>query len=108
MRRNHSQRIAARTAILLLLVALVGLSALARHSQYLPKSDPTHYFSNSTKMEIVHLPVLFFPSAIFPARVVPDEPAFQRSPREASQRIGIPQIGLVVSLQHRSPPFLLV
>jgi len=109
MRRNDSERVLAKTAILLLLVAVAGLSALARHSQYLPKSNPTHYFSSITKMEVDQLPLVFFPAPMFAvAMVVPDEPAFQRSPRAASQRIDIPQIGLVVSLQHRSPPFPLV
>lgn len=105
MRRNDSKRILAKAAIVLLLVAVPGLSTLAKHSEYLPKSNPTHFFSNTTKMNVAHLPVLFFPAPMYPvAKVLPAEPAYRTSPPVSSEKIDLPQIGLTVSLQHRSPP----
>jgi hypothetical protein len=107
MRRNDSRQIPSKAAILLLLVALFGLSTLARHSQYLPETNPVHFFSSTTKMDVDHLPALFFPEATLVAKVFPDDPRCQRFLRTTSQEIDVPQISLTLSLQHRSPPVAL-
>jgi hypothetical protein len=105
MRRNNSKGILAKAAILLLLVAVAGLSTLAKHSQYLPKSNPTHFFSNAAKMDVAHLPVIFLPAPAYPvAKIAPPEPAFRMLLQIFPEKIELPQIGLTVSLQHRSPP----
>lgn len=105
MRRNDSKHILARAAILLLLIAVAALATLARHSEYLPKSNPTHFFSNTAKMNVAHLPTLFLQAPTYPvAKVAPPEPAFSILRSISSEEIDLPQIGLTVSLQHRSPP----
>ena len=106
MRIPYFRRMLARTPVLLLLVALAGLAALAKHSEYLPKSNPTHYFSNAAKMRVAHLPVIFVSIPKFPvARVIPPQPEPYFLPLVEPQKLDLPQIGLTVSLQHRSPPF---
>src|SRR5579864_7595747 len=104
MRRHDSRHLLTKAAIFLLLVSVAGLSILARHSQYLPESSPIHFFSSSTKVDVDHLPVLFFPATYLVATLVPDEASGQEPPRTAFQNIGLPQIGVTLSLQHRSPP----
>jgi hypothetical protein len=108
IRKNPSTSILARTAVLLLIFAIAGLSTLAKHSQYLPKSNPTHFFSNATKMNVAHLPALFFAAPNAPiAKVIVHRPAFRRLSPVSSESIDLPQIALTISLQHRSPPSLL-
>ena len=108
MRRTDSKGVLAKIAILLLLFAVAGLSTLAKNSKYLPKSDPTHFLSNATKMNVGHLPVLFFAIQYAPrAKVVPVERRFRMLQPVSSEKIDLPQIGLIISLQHRSPPSLL-
>jgi hypothetical protein len=105
VRRNDSKEFLAKAAILLLLIAVAGLSTLAKHSQYLPKSNPTHFFSNAAKMNVTHLSVLFLPAPICPVvKITPDEKAFRVLQQIFPEKIELPQIGLTVSLQHRSPP----
>src|SRR5690242_21959829 len=67
MRENRSKRIPVRTAACLLVLAVAGLSTLAKDSKYLPKSHLLHHFSKVTKMEVVELSVHFAPAqAIHP------------------------------------------
>lgn len=49
--KRRLQRLPASTAILLLLLAVVGLSIFARTAKFLPKSDPAHYVEKVSKMD---------------------------------------------------------
>lgn len=106
MKGGLSKRILPKAAILLLLaVALVGLSALARHCDYLPQSNPIHRTSHVIKMNVVHLSIDFVTAQ--PHRVdslIPPKPERARLRVVSPERLELPQIGLTVSLQHRSPP----
>jgi hypothetical protein len=105
MKNCASKSVLERAAILLLLVALAGLSALAKHSDYLPKSNPTHYTSQAAKMDVVHLSADFVPARVHRVDgLVPPKPERPGLPLTSSERPELPQIGLSVSLQHRSPP----
>ena len=105
MRPNDSRRLLAKAAILVLLVAIVGLSALAKQNQFLAKNNPAHFLVKSAKMNVTHLPVLFLPPTIYSfTALLPPAPPYPRSPLQLSEKIDLPQIGLTLSLQHRSPP----
>ena len=106
MKGGLTKRILPKAAILLLLaIALVGLSALAKHCDYLPQSNPIHRTSHVVKMNVVHLSIDFVIAQ--PHRVdglIPPKPERPRLPVASPERLELPQIGLTVSLQHRSPP----
>jgi hypothetical protein len=105
MRQNAYQRFLRRTAILLLLVSVAGLATTARYSSYLPESSPIHFIAGISKMDVDHLPVLFAPVRVNATAIIaPPEQTFQCWPESTSQKIELPQIGLTLSLQHRSPP----
>lgn len=105
MKPSAAKRVLSKTSILLLLVGLAGLSALAKHSDYLPKSNPAHYISHAAKMNLEHLSADFAPARVHRVDgLVPPKPERPSVPLVASQKLELPQIGLTVSLQHRSPP----
>jgi hypothetical protein len=105
MRQNRSKRIVVKAAILLLLVAVVGLSVAAKHGQFLPQSHPLHRLSKAVKMELLHHPVDFVPAPAHPvSRIVPPQPEFSPAPLVQSEPLTFRQIGLTVSFQHRAPP----
>jgi|ERR1041385_3658015 hypothetical protein len=108
MCQNRSKRILVRTAVLLLLLSVAGLSSLAKHSKYLPKSNPLRHFSKSAKMVLVHHPVDFVSAPVhLTSRVVPPQLEFSSSSLVLSERLILRRIGLTVSFQHRAPPSLL-
>lgn len=105
MKPSAAKRVLSKASILLLLVALAGLSVLAKHSDYLPKSNPTHYTSQAAKMNLAHLPADFAPAPVHRVDgLMPPKPERPGLPLIASEKLELPQIGLTVSLQHRSPP----
>ncbi|MFY9528567.1 MAG: hypothetical protein WBC04_17565 [Candidatus Acidiferrales bacterium] len=94
-----------RAAVLLLLVAVVGLSTLAKHSQYLPNTNPARYVSISSKMNVAYSPAVLEPKPLRAvARIVPPQPSIGTSRREEPEPPPIERMGLTVSLQRRSPP----
>lgn len=109
MRHNRSKRIPVRTATCLLVLAVAGLSTLAKDSKYLPKSHLLHHFSKVTKMEVVELSVHFAPAqAIHPVdKVAPHDPEVFAVPLEESGQIILPLNSVMVSFQDRAPPFFL-
>jgi hypothetical protein len=109
MRKNASTRVPARTTLLLLVFAVAGLSTLAKYSQHVPNSNPIHFFSKTTKMNVTHLPVVFVAVPNAPVvKVVLHRPAFRMLRPIFCEKIDLLQIGLTISLQHRSPPFSFV
>ena len=94
-----------RAAVLFLLVALAGLSTFAKYTPYLPKTDPSHFVNNATKLKVAQSPLVLDRAPLHPvATVVPPRPAYR--PRRTDEPVAPPiqVIGLTVSIQHRSPP----
>jgi hypothetical protein len=110
MQKSDRKRILARTTVLLLVVAVAGVSTLAKYSQYSPKSDPIHFFSKATKMDVAHHPVDFVADPLYQVvAAVPSSPTFRTIQLvEPESFHHIRKISVTVSLQHRSPPSLLV
>lgn len=107
-RRTRSRRLMVRCAILALLIAVAGLSTLAKNSLYYPKSHPTHYVSIASKARVAQAPAALDREPLIPvARVVPPQPVVQTAPHGQPETLPIPEIGVVVSRQHRSPPISL-
>jgi hypothetical protein len=108
MPKNNTKVVFVRAVILLLLIGVAALSTLARHSRYLPKSSPSHFYSKITKMRTTHLPVLVLPvSGCIVARIVPPLRDFAAVNLLLPEKPVMLQIHLSISLQHRSPPSLL-
>ena len=109
MPKSDRKRILARTTVLLLVVAVAGVSTLAKYSQYSPKSDPIHFLSKATKMDVAHHPVDFAADPLHQiVAAVPPPPTFRTTqPVEPESFHHLREISVTVSLQHRSPPSLL-
>jgi hypothetical protein len=92
-------------SVVLLLVAVTGLSTLAKNSPYFPKSDPAHYVNISSKMKGAPPPVALerVPLCVI-AKVVPPQPLLPRNQGVEEISLPSPSIGVTVSIQHRSPP----
>ena len=104
--RAFSAGVLGRTAlVLLLLVAVVGLSTLAKNGQYLPKSDPVRHVFLSIKMDVAHASVVVLSDGLEPvARVAPPRPAVRVNGLEQFEATPVRRISVTVSMQHRSPP----
>lgn len=106
-RRNGSRRLLIKCAILVLLVAVAGLSTLAKNSLYYPKSHPTRYVSIASKARLAQAPAALERAPLIPvARMVPPQPVAHTVLHEPETQ-PIPEIGVVVSRQYRSPPLSL-
>jgi hypothetical protein len=93
------------TVVFLILVSVVALSTLAKDGQYFPKTNPVRHVSISTKMNLAHTPIVpdgARSQAV--ARISPPQPSIGITRIETSEPIPMQRIGIVVSLQHRSPP----
>ena len=91
--------------VVLLLFAVAGLSTLAKNSQYLPNSNPAHYINISNKMKGAPAPVLLERAPLYPiAKVVPPQPWAPVNHGVGEISLPSPSIGVMVSIQHRSPP----
>ena len=96
---------ATKTAIFVLLFTVAGLATLAKNGQYYPKSDPARNVSISTKMNVSHSPVqvageqLQAVALLFRAL-----PPLRTARVRYAENLRKPPIGVVVSMQHRSPP----
>ena len=103
--RNSRSSIWQRAAVLFLLVALAGLSTFAKYTPYLPKTDPSHFVNNATKLKVAQSPLVLDRTSLYPvATVVPPRPAYRPRRSEEPATPPIQVIGLTVSIQHRSPP----
>jgi hypothetical protein len=91
--------------LVLLLLAVPGLSTAAKVNWYLPQSNPGHYLTIATKMKVAH------PGPVFSKPILPwvrqtvvslqSQMALTiEEPREPS----VPQMLSTVVLLHRSPP----
>jgi hypothetical protein len=108
MRQNRFKRISVRTAVLLLLFAVAGLSVVARQGKYLPKSDPLHLIARAAKMQLLDQPVSFVPTVgCVASRTAPPQPEFFSTLLVRYESLILRQIGLEFSFLRRAPPFLL-
>jgi hypothetical protein len=106
--RDFRKPLFLKSAILFLLLGVAGLSTFAKVSQYYPRSNSAHYVSIANKMNVGHPPAVLMQKPLHPvARIAPPQPAFRTILRVEPEIPTAQQIGLVVSLQHRSPPSLL-
>jgi len=108
MRKSEDKQMLARAAVLLLLFAVAGLSTLSMHTRYLPKSNPIRFISKATKMNVAHHAAVPPAGPLYPAaELVPPQPEFRTVLAVQPEKICLQQIGLILSLQYRSPPSLL-
>jgi len=107
MRSNNSKRILTVTSTVLLIVAVVALSVIATHGRYQPDSDPAHFLYTAAKMKVAPPPVCIPPSTYVFPDVLSTQPDLWTIFLQKSEKLAFRQIGLTVSLQHRSPPSLL-
>jgi hypothetical protein len=104
MRFDHYRRILTLAAIALLILAVAGLSVTASHARYLSKSDPAHIITSIAKMNVAP-PVTFAPPPAYTlVKIPPVQTHFWTVPLDECDGLELRQIGLTVSLQHRSPP----
>jgi hypothetical protein len=101
----HSRDIWLRVAVILLLIAVAGLSTFAKNIQYFPDTNPTHYVSSSTKMKVIHAPVVLDGDRQLPvSKISVPSPTVWPIREDRLEAILIPAVGVTVSMQHRSPP----
>jgi hypothetical protein len=94
-----------KSAILFLLLAVGALSTFTRVSQYYPQVSSVRYVTISNKMNVGHsAPVLNRTPLTLVAQILPPQPAFRVIRPEEPEIPVTQQVGVVVSLQHRSPP----
>jgi hypothetical protein len=103
--RGNQRRVWMQVAVLSLLVMLAGLATFAKYTPYLPKTSPSHYVNNATKLKVVQSSVLHERAPLLPiAMVVPSRPEYRARRTDVPVAPPIELIGLTVSRQHRSPP----
>lgn len=108
MRRYNLKAFLGKSAIVLLLIAVAGLSVAARYSHYVDKSSLLRFCASVTRVEADQLPVFLIPARVIATATIPTpEPEFHSSLLSSYRKIDLPQIGLRLSLQHRSPPSFL-
>jgi hypothetical protein len=89
-----------------LALSVVLLGAAARHSQFIPQSDPAHFLSNASKMNVSYSSLLPVVIPVIPT-VLPLQPGFFVIPIVRPEEFAASQIARILCLQHRSPPFSL-
>jgi hypothetical protein len=105
LQQKDPDRIWLRVAVVMLLVAVAGLSTLAKDCQYFPKTNPTRYVSSSTKMKVVHAPAVLEEDRQLPvSRISVPSPTVWPIREDRFETVLLPAIGVTVSMQHRSPP----
>lgn len=102
---GNQRRVWLRMAVLFLLVMLAGLATFAKYTPYLPKTSPSHYVNNATKLKVAQSPVLHDRDPLLPiAIVVPSRLKYRVRRTDVPVAPPIELIGLNLSRQHRSPP----
>lgn len=89
----------------MLVVAVTGLSTIAKEAQYFSRMSPIRTVSVSTKMEVTPAPVTFAEDPLRPiCHIVRPQPRIQTARVEETTIAPPPRIALALSMQHRSPP----
>ena len=98
----------ARVAALVVLVAVMALSTLAKNTDYLPDSNPAHYLSSASKMRLVHSPVIQDRTPSHPiSKTIPQKQISKETHRNDPGLPSIQKIIFICSFQYRSPPPIL-
>jgi hypothetical protein len=93
-----------RVGMVLLLMAIAGLSTVAKTSQYSSRSGSDHFLNISTKMKVSQLGVAVVQPSVVPVvPFIPPQPE-TRTPVADINIAEIPSIAISLSLRHRSPP----
>ena len=95
-----------KVAILLLLVAVAGLSTVAKNSVYYQNMNSIRYVSIASKMKAAHAPIVVSQAPLrFITQVAAPQPAIIAIQRwDKPEDPPIKRISLTITLQHRSPP----
>ncbi len=106
--KNSPARILARIAVFFLLLSVGGLETLAKSNDFLPETNPAHYLSIASKMNVWTSPAILAAKRLpFNSPVVAAQPVICIWRSERFEEPYIRQISLTVSFLHRSPPSLL-
>lgn len=102
-----ARRVWAKVLLVVLLFGVAGLATTAKDSLYHFHSTTAQHVCSSTKMQTAHQAAIELEPAMPVLAVLPASPKYRRTQVKASRVTFVPSVGVVVSLQHRSPPFLL-
>ncbi|HXO05658.1 MAG TPA: hypothetical protein VN884_08510 [Candidatus Sulfotelmatobacter sp.] len=109
-RRNIATRfVLPRMLVLFLLLAVPGLSTIAKDSIYLPQSNAAHFINKAAKMKLADVAVtVIAPQPAEPlVGIVLPQPEIRVERQAQLGAPPIPKVSLSICLRHRSPPFIL-
>jgi hypothetical protein len=101
-----ARQVWAKLLIVLLLFGVAGLSTVAKDSLYKFHSPSAQHVSSSTKMQTAHQTAVELEPAMPVLATLPASPKYRRSQVNSISVSFVPSVGVIVSLQHRSPPSL--
>jgi hypothetical protein len=108
MRNKHSGRTLARTLALLLVLAVVGVTSLAKVNRCLPHAKHAGRSHTAMKADVDHLEFDAIRAPLHTvSRIVPLRPRFTRAQLDNPQIPSAEEPGLTIVLQHRPPPVYL-
>ena len=104
IRTERLRLLARRATLLLLLITVPGLSTLAKKSWYLPPSNPGHYLTVASKMNVARPAAVFDATPLqgFASIVLPRPQTRTRLPIDATPFART--MGATISPQRRPPP----
>lgn len=102
-----ARRVWARLLIVLLLFGVAGLSTVAKDSLYKFHSPTAQHVTSAIKMQTAHQTAVELEPAMPVLATLPASPEYRRAQLKSLRASFVPSVGVVVSLQHRSPPSLL-
>lgn len=101
-----TRRVWAKLLIVLLLFGVAGLSTVAKDSLYKFHSPTAQHVCSATKMQTAHQTAVELEPTMPVRATLPASPEYRRSQVKTLDVSFVPSVGVVVSLQHRSPPSL--
>jgi hypothetical protein len=97
-----------RLTVILLLFTVAGLFTLAKTGQYYPTSNPAQHISVSIKMNVVHSSLEAAEEPLQPViRFLLSQPPVGPRLIQSDEPSPVVPVGVTVSMQHRSPPYVL-
>jgi hypothetical protein len=98
-------RLLAKAVVLILLLAVAGLTTGAKNSLYYPRPDSVHYLSIASKVKVPASPAQINQSPLHPvAKLEPPRPAIRTAPENEAEAPPVRLLCVTIALQHRSPP----
>jgi len=105
LRRHWQLKMGLSIAVVMLVIAVAGLSTAAKNGQYFSPKSPIRSISISTKMNVTRTPVVFTGEPVQPvARIVHLQPPIQASRLEEAVISPVPRVTVTASTRHRAPP----